>query len=81
MNPDENKAINWPRAGEPPLKNALLRSQPEDFRVAEQMPFTLDGHGEHLWLKVRKRGHVAVKIQVSLERDVSWSAVLPDLHH
>jgi len=56
MNPEESKAVNWPRAGTPPLTHALLRSHPEDFLVAEQMPFTLDGHGEHLWLKIRKRG-------------------------
>ncbi len=56
MNPDENAPSGWPRSGQPPLTHALLRSQPEDFRVAEQMPFTLDGHGEHLWLRVRKRG-------------------------
>jgi tRNA pseudouridine13 synthase len=56
MNPEESKAVHWPRAGDPPLTQALLRSRPEDFLVAEQMPFALDGQGEHLWLKVRKRG-------------------------
>ena len=53
----------WPRTAAPPLSQALLRVQPEDFVVEEQMPFVPEGHGEHLWLKVRKRGfntdHVA----------------------
>lgn len=48
--------MTWPCAGRPPITRAVLRLQPEDFQVTEQMPFVLDGHGEHLWLKVRKRG-------------------------
>ena len=33
-----------------------LRAVPEDFQVREEIPFTLDGAGEHVWLWVRKRG-------------------------
>lgn len=41
--------------GEPSSK-ALLRAEPEDFQVFEQLPFTPDGEGEHLFLYIRKTG-------------------------
>jgi len=48
--------FGWPQTTTPPLASAILRAAPEDFVVEEQMPFILSGTGEHLWLKVRKRG-------------------------
>lgn len=39
----------------PPTARGRLRSTPEDFQVAEILPFTPDGTGEHLYLHVRKR--------------------------
>lgn len=39
-----------------PSSQALLRVQPEDFQVFEQLPFTPDGEGEHLFLHIRKTG-------------------------
>ncbi len=42
-------------AGEP-LGQALLRAQPEDFQVYELPGFAPSGDGEHLMLRVRKRG-------------------------
>ena len=39
-----------------PLGRALMRSRPEDFAVSEQLGFPLTGSGEHLFLRVRKRG-------------------------
>ena len=47
---------DWPHTAPPPLTAAVLRSAPKDFVVEEQMPFTLAGSGEHLWVKLRKRG-------------------------
>ena len=41
--------------GQPGL-SGRLRALPEDFQVREEMNFTLDGAGEHVWLWVRKRG-------------------------
>ena len=41
--------------GQPTL-SGRLRAVPEDFQVREEIPFTLEGAGEHLWLWVRKRG-------------------------
>lgn len=46
----------WPRVSPPPLTSAILRATPEDFLVEEQIPYTLAGTGEHLWVKIRKRG-------------------------
>lgn len=42
----------WPQLG----IAATFKQQPEDFRVAEHLPFELSGSGEHLWLQIRKRG-------------------------
>jgi tRNA pseudouridine13 synthase len=41
--------------GEPPLV-AALRAQPEDFQVEEVLGFEADGEGEHVLLRVEKRG-------------------------
>jgi len=38
------------------MSHAILRRQPEDFQVTERMPIAPSGNGEHLWLRVRKRG-------------------------
>lgn len=63
----------WPRAAVPPLAVAVLRSTPEDFLVEEQMPFSLIGAGEHLWLKVRKRGFNTEQVAKLLARLASLS--------
>lgn len=34
----------------------LLKAQPEDFRVTEELGFVPDAGGEHLWLEIEKRG-------------------------
>ncbi|MGQ0530741.1 MAG: tRNA pseudouridine(13) synthase TruD [Panacagrimonas sp.] len=41
--------------GGPPLQ-ARLRSTPEDFQVDELQDIQPDGSGDHVWLRVRKRG-------------------------
>lgn len=41
--------------GLPPVRGHL-RTIPEDFYVREELDFSLDGTGEHIWLWVRKRG-------------------------
>ena len=42
--------------------------QPEDFLVEEELPFTLTGTGEHLWLRIRKRGLNSEQAAVALGR-------------
>ena len=49
-------ALDPPRASGPPIGRAVLRTVPEDFRVDERLGFEPSGEGEHLLLKVRKRG-------------------------
>ena len=47
--------ISWPRAfGDPPSR-ALIRCQPEDFTVSEELGFDLSGEGEHVFLYLQKR--------------------------
>lgn len=67
--PDRQETVfDWPRTAAPPLTAATLRAAPEDFVVEEQMPFVLAGAGEHLWLKVRKRGFNTEQVAKQLAR-------------
>lgn len=69
-----------------PVCRAVLKRQPEDFRVTEVLGFTPDGAGEHLWLWVEKTGlntdrvarHLAAALGLPLPA-VSWSG-LKDRH-
>ncbi len=45
-----------PRAWGEPLGTGRLRCQPEDFFVSEHSGIELCGHGEHLYLQLRKTG-------------------------
>lgn len=38
-----------------PSSTAVIRRQPEDFRVTERLSFPLDGNGQHVFLLVQKR--------------------------
>lgn len=46
----------WPAAGSLPTATAVLRQQPEDFRVDEELGFEPEGEGEHVFLHLQKRG-------------------------
>ncbi|WP_354670152.1 tRNA pseudouridine(13) synthase TruD [Cobetia sp. 14N.309.X.WAT.E.A4] len=46
----------WPHAHGGPLGAGDFRHTPEDFRVTELMDFVPEGHGEHQWLWIEKRG-------------------------
>lgn len=46
----------WPRAHGGPSGQALLKSQPEDFIVHEELGFPLTGSGAFIWLHLEKRG-------------------------
>lgn len=60
--------FHWPRTATPALSTATLRAAPEDFVVEEQMPYTLAGAGEHLWVKLRKRGYNSEQVAKQLAR-------------
>jgi tRNA pseudouridine13 synthase len=48
-------ALNPPRAHGAPISRGVLRAEPEDFVVEEDLGFTASGSGQHVLLKVRKR--------------------------
>lgn len=60
--------FHWPRTAAPALTSATLRATPDDFVVEEQMPYTLAGAGEHLWVKLRKRGYNTEQVAKQLAR-------------
>jgi tRNA pseudouridine13 synthase len=69
-----------------PRVSGVLRTEPEDFVVDEELGFTPAGHGEHFWLAVRKRGENTAWVAKQLsrlvgcaERDVGYSG-LKDRH-
>lgn len=78
--------IDLPRTGGAPPVTASLRSTPADFRVTEDLGVRPDGHGEHLWLRVRKTGWNTADVATWLAdafgrpvRDVTWAG-LKDRH-
>jgi len=48
--------VELPYAFGPPPASGVLRQTPEDFQVEEDLGYTPEGEGEHLWLWVEKRG-------------------------
>ena len=61
-----------PRVSGTPEVTALLRSQPEDFRVYEELGFELSGEGEHAFLHLEKRQLNSLEL---LERIASLSGI------
>jgi tRNA pseudouridine13 synthase len=51
----ENSPAALPSAFGPPPASGVLRQTPEDFQVEEDLGYTPEGEGEHLWLWVEKR--------------------------
>lgn len=77
---------SWPRSAPPPLERARLRERPEDFLVEEILPFAPAGEGEHLWLRIRKRGRNTAWVadwlarRVGVPRQAVGYAGLKDRH-
>lgn len=46
----------------------VYKTRPEDFVVAEMLPFQPEGEGEHVYLHIRKRGHNTLELQQSLAK-------------
>ncbi|MFA5684087.1 MAG: tRNA pseudouridine(13) synthase TruD [Lysobacteraceae bacterium] len=61
-----------PRAFAPAPLHARFRARPEDFEVDETLGFDPDGHGEHLFLRVRKRGANTAWVAAQLAR---WAGI------
>ena len=49
------EALDPPRAHGPSLASGVLRAEPEDFVVEEELGFAPSGSGQHVLIKVRKR--------------------------
>jgi len=60
--------MNLPCAHGGPAGGARLRASPEDFVVREWLGFDADGEGNHLLLKVRKRGANTMWVAKQLAR-------------
>lgn len=65
-------SLGLPCAFGEPVLQAQLRSQVEDFVVDEQLGFEPEGAGEHLFLRVEKRGANTVWVAGELAR---WAGV------
>ena len=64
-------AAGWPRTAPPPLLQALLRVEPEDFVVEEQMPYVPEGRGEH-------GARTGVRLRVGVEGEVTSAGVVAE---
>lgn len=60
--------MNLPCAHGGPAGSALVRVAPEDFVVREWLGFGADGEGDHLLLKIRKRGANTMWVAKQLAR-------------
>jgi tRNA pseudouridine13 synthase len=58
-----------------PVLKAVIRRVPEDFRVEEDLGFAADGEGEHLLLRVEKRGANTEWVARQLARCAGVAAV------
>ena len=46
--------LNWPYRFGQPTQSALLKAEPADFQVFEDLGFMPSGQGEHLFVRIRK---------------------------
>lgn len=74
--------LDFARVGKLPLASGLLRCEPDDFCVDEDLGFEPSGEGEHVFVQIRKRklntDQVAKKLQQVAgvpRRAVSWSGL------
>lgn len=62
-----------PQAWHGPLLRADFKRQPDDFLVGEELGFTPDGSGEHLFVEIEKSGLSTFEAQTLLARYCSLS--------
>ena len=58
-----------------PLSTAIIRRCPEDFQVDEKLSFSLDGQGQHVYLRIQKRNLNTEQVAKSLARFASVKQV------
>lgn len=62
-----------------PEASGTIKTLPEDFRVDEHLGFELSGEGEHLFLRIEKRGLNTEEVAKALSRSLGKS--LRDISH
>ena len=78
--------LDWHYAFGKPESSAIIKAEPEDFRVTELMEIDPEGEGEHCWLWVNKKQQNTEQVAKQLARlagvsmrDVSYSG-MKDYH-
>ncbi|CAM2787484.1 hydrogenase [Legionella steigerwaltii] len=61
-------SLDWPRAHGLPKSTAYFKCAPEDFQVNEFFDSPFTGHGEHIVLKIEKRGLTTEQVVKSLSK-------------
>lgn len=61
-------SLDWPRVYDLPRSTALFKDTPDDFQVNEFFDTSFSGQGEHIVLKVEKRGLTTEDVVKSLSR-------------
>ncbi len=64
-------SLDWPRAYGLPKSTAIFKQTPEDFQVDELFENAFSGEGEHIVLKIEKRGLNTEEVVKSLARMVN----------
>jgi len=69
-----NKRIRVNITTTPPDATVLI-----DNKRMGRTPFeaVIEPRGDHVWLKVRKRGHATRKVKVAVEPTLTWDVSLP----
>lgn len=69
-------SLDWSYAYGAPLSTALFKSSPEDFQVDELFEGQFSGEGEHILLKIAKRGLTTEEVVKSMARMINKSPKL-----
>ncbi|CEG55529.1 tRNA pseudouridine(13) synthase TruD [Legionella fallonii] len=68
--------IDWPRVYSQPKSTASFKSVPDDFQVYEFFDSQFSGQGEHIVLKIEKKGLTTEEVVKSLARLINKPAKL-----
>lgn len=69
-------SLNWPYIKEAPSTTAQFKLSPDDFHVNELFEGTFSGEGEHILLKIEKKGVTTEEVVKSLSRLINKSPKL-----
>ena len=69
-------SLDWPRSNTLPKSKAVFKQTPEDFQVDEFFAEPFSGEGEHIMLKIEKRGLTTEDVVRALARLINKPAKL-----